>query len=75
MDIRIGVTDNPREITVTLGDDVDSDAVRASIEAALSGGSPTLWLTDDKGREVGVSAARIAYAEITPTGPKPIGFS
>lgn len=74
MDIRIGVTDNPRDITLVLGDELDRDEVRARIDAALSGESPTLWLTDEKGREVGVAASRIAYVEMGPEGANPIGF-
>ncbi len=76
MDIRIGVTDNPREITVTVGDDADRDALKAQIEAALAGEAPTLWLTDSKGRDVGLAAARLAYVEVDPEGSSnPIGFS
>ena len=74
MDIRIGVIDNPREITVTLAEDADRDAVKASIDAAIEGSTPTLWFIDEKGREVAVAASRIAYVEIAPGGPKPIGF-
>ncbi len=74
MDIRIGVTDNPRDIILVLGDDLDRDTVRARIEAALSGESHTLWLTDEKGREVAVAASRIAFVELGPEGANPIGF-
>ncbi len=74
MDIRIGVTDNPRDIVLVLADDADRDAVKAAIEAALAGESASLWLTDDKGREVGVAAAKIAFVEIGPDDTNPIGF-
>ena len=74
MDIRIGVTDNPREIALQLADDTDRAAVKAQIEAALSGATDVLWLTDDKGKEVAVAASRIAYAELGPEGSNPIGF-
>ncbi len=74
MDIRIGVTDTPREVQLKLDDDTDRDGLKASIEAALSGDSSVLWLTDDKGLEVAVSAARISYVELGPEGNKPIGF-
>ncbi len=76
MDIRIGVTDNPREITVTPADDADRNALKEKIEAALAGESATLWLTDNKGRDVAVSGQRIAYVEVDPEGStNPIGFS
>ena len=57
-----------------LADDVDRDALKAQIDAALAGGEGTLWLTDDKGKDVAVSAARIAYVELGPEGSNPIGF-
>lgn len=76
MDIRIGVTDNPRELHVELPDDVDRAAVRDAADAALRGDAPSFWVTDAKGREFGVAAARIAYIELEPEGAaKTIGFS
>ncbi len=74
MDVRIGVTDHPREIAIQLPDDVDRSAVKANIDAALTGAATTLWLTDEKGREVGVAAAKIAFVELGPDGANPIGF-
>ncbi len=74
MDVRIGVTHHPREIGVKLPDDADRSTVKAEIEAALSGESATLWLTDDKGGEIGIPASKIAFAEIGPEGGSPIGF-
>ncbi|MEQ8841188.1 MAG: DUF3107 domain-containing protein [Acidimicrobiales bacterium] len=74
MDVRIGVTDHPREIGVRLPDDADRAAVRAEIESALSGSSSTLWLTDEKGGEVGIPSAKLAFVEIGPEGGSPIGF-
>ena len=74
MDVRIGVTDHPREIGVKLADDTDRDALKARIESALTGSSDALWLTDDKGGEVVVPAGKIAFVEIGPEGGSPIGF-
>lgn len=74
MDVRIGVTDHPREIGVKLPDDADRAVVKREVEAALDGSAPTLWLTDDKGGEVGIPAAKIAFVEIGPEGGSPIGF-
>jgi Protein of unknown function (DUF3107) len=64
MDIRIGVTHAPREIEVELGDDADADKLVAQVEKVLSAETGMLWLTDRKGRRVGVPAARVAYVEI-----------
>lgn len=74
VDIRIGVTDTPREVQLKLNDDTDRASLKVSIDAALAGESSVLWLTDDKGLEVAVSATRIAYVELGPEGNNPIGF-
>lgn len=75
MDVRIGVTQVSREINIELADSVDRDALKAQADAALSGAVDTLWLTDKKGREIGVTASKIAYIEIgTTEGERRIGF-
>lgn len=74
MEIRIGVTEHPREITIELDGDVDRAAVKAQVDEALSGESPTLWLTDTKGRDVGVPSSRLAWVELGPGASHPIGF-
>ena len=75
MDVRIGVTQTARDISLELADDLDRDAVKAKIEAALTGAVDVLWLTDKKGRDVAVSAAKIAFVEIgTAEGERRIGF-
>jgi hypothetical protein len=44
------------------------------VEAAL-GSDQVLWLTDRKGRRVGVPASRIAYVELgTPASDRVVGF-
>lgn len=74
MDIRIGVTDNPQPIVLQLADDTDRDDLKARIDTAISGGEGVLWLTDDKGKEVAVPAAHLAFVELGPAGSNPIGF-
>jgi Protein of unknown function (DUF3107) len=64
VDVRIGVTQAPRELSVELPDDTDREQLQASANAALAGDAETLWLTDRRGRLVGVPSARIAYIEI-----------
>lgn len=64
MDVRIGVTQAPREVSVELADDADRDGVRKQVEAALSGALDVLWLEDKKGRTIAVPAAKIAYVDI-----------
>jgi hypothetical protein len=64
VDIRIGVTQAPREVSVELADDVDREVVRKQVEAALGGAVDVLWLEDKKGRTLAIPAAKIAYVEI-----------
>lgn len=74
MDVRIGVTQAPREISVEVPDD-ERDALVSAVEAALAGASDVLWITDKKGRRVAVPSAKIAYVEIgTNDGDRRIGF-
>jgi hypothetical protein len=75
MDVRIGVTYNPKEIVVELADDVDRAAIKTSIDKALADDDNVLWLTDRRGRDVAVPSSKIAYVEMAPEGgPKHIGF-
>ena len=74
MELRIGIADNPPPITVTLPGEADRENVKASVEAALKGKVPVLWLTDDKGREIAVAASRVTHVEMGPPGSNPIGF-
>ena len=74
MDIRIGVTQAAREISLEQADD-ERDATKAKVELALSGVVDVLWLVDKKGRTVGVPADKIAYVEIgSVEGDRRIGF-
>ena len=75
MDLRIGVTDNPKEIRVEMADDTDVAALRSEVDAAVAGGGSVLWLTDIRGRQVGVPAGKIAYVVIGAPGcDNPVGF-
>ena len=74
VDVRIGVTQAPRELTVEVPDDERND-LRSKVEAALGGASDVLWITDKRGREIGIPAAKIAYIEIgNADGDRRIGF-
>jgi len=75
VEVRIGVTQSPKEIEVDLGEDADPKTVVKSVEDALSGDLGVLWLTDRKGRRVGIPAAKVAYVEIgSPTEERRVGF-
>ncbi len=75
MDVRIGVTQAPREINLELADDADRDDLKLRVEAALAGASDVLWITDKRGNDVGVPSAKIAYVELgSSESTRKIGF-
>ena len=74
MEVRIGVLHTPKEIELELEGDSGDEIVK-SFEESLKQDSGVLWLTDTKGRRVGVPAERVAYVEIeTSSGAKRVGF-
>ena len=77
VDVRIGVTYSPKELDLELDDDTDPASVRSQVESALGGGDDAvLWLTDRRGRQVGVPVQKIAYVEIgAPGSDRRIGFA
>ncbi len=73
MEVKIGVTDSPRELVVS---SVDSpEQVEALVTEALSGKQSLLSLADDKGRRYLVPAAKVAYVEIGPSDSRRVGFA
>ena len=74
MEVRIGVTQTPKELEVELSDG-NRDQIVKDIEAALNGEGSMLWLTDRRGRTIGVPAAKLAYVEISQTEERKVGFS
>jgi hypothetical protein len=74
VDVRIGVSQTAKEIDVELPDGVDADSVKSTLDKALADGG-SFWLTDKKGRQVGIPAEKIAYIEIgRPDDGRHIGF-
>lgn len=74
MDVRIGLTQTPKELEVQLEEGADAAELRKQVEQVLADGS-TLWLTDRRGRQVGVPSAKLAYVEIgSPQDERRIGF-
>ena len=75
MDVRIGITHTPKELEVEMPDDADLDKVVADIEKLLKTGDGVLWLTDRKGRRVGVPVVKVAYVEVgAPSSERRVGF-
>lgn len=76
MEIRIGVTYSPKEIEIDLDDDHAGDALVEQITATVGDEKTMLWLTDRKGRRVGVPTAKLAYVEIgAPRSDRRVGFT
>jgi hypothetical protein len=75
VDVRIGITQTPKEIEVELEDDADPLVVIADIEKTLAKESGVLWLTDRRGRRVAVPVAKVAYVEVgAPSSERRVGF-
>ena len=76
MEVRIGVTYTPKEIEVEVDDDTDREELIKAIEDAVSSEGKVLWLTDRKGRRVGVPSSKLAYVEIgAEASERRVGFS
>lgn len=71
MEVKIGVQDSPREIT--LDSDDTPEAVTAAVTAAIGSGD-LLTLTDERGRTILVNPAKISYVEIGPSTSRRVGF-
>ncbi len=75
MDIRIGVTHAPREINIEMDEDTDREKLKAEVAAALAADDAVLWLTDRRGRDIGIPSAKVAYVEIGASNDdRKIGF-
>jgi hypothetical protein len=75
VDVRIGVTYTAKELTIELANDTDVDKLRGEVDGALGGKGGVLWLTDKRGRQVGVPIDKVAYVEIvSPETDRRIGF-
>jgi hypothetical protein len=73
MEVRIGVVYTTRELTIETEDEVE--AVTQAVERALAGTGGVLWLTDTRGRRVGVPTDKVAYVEIAAdAGGRKVGF-
>lgn len=74
IEVRIGITQVPRELSVEVED--DADAIVKQVSEAVADPNGLLWLTDSKGKKVGVTVAKLAYVEVEPeASPRSVGFS
>lgn len=72
MDIKIGFSDNPRELAITVSN--SQEEVQQKVAEALGQESGTLQLNDDRGRTYLIRASRISYVEIGASHARPVGF-
>ncbi len=74
MEVKLGVTYSPKELVVET--DQSPDEVAKLVEEAVAGKTRVLWLSDTKGRRVGVPTEKLAYVEVGEEHPdKRVGFS
>ncbi|WP_343599677.1 DUF3107 domain-containing protein [Mycobacterium sp.] len=72
MEVKIGVTDSPRELVFTSSQ--TPSEVEELVTAALRKDSEVLGLTDEKGRRFLIQAGKIAYVEIGVSDARRVGF-
>ncbi len=71
MEVKIGVQNVTREITIDTT--LDADGVEKAVANALEDGG-VLALTDSKGRRVVVPGAKLAYVDISTSVTGQVGF-
>jgi hypothetical protein len=73
MEVRIGVVYTTRELS--LETEESAEQIAAAVDSAISAGDSLLWLTDTKGRRIGVPVEKIAYVEVAAdAGGRKVGF-
>jgi hypothetical protein len=75
MEVRLGVIYSPKELVVEI--DQSPEELTGQIEKAIGATKGALlWLTDSKGRRIGVPADKLAYVEVGPEdgSNKRVGF-
>lgn len=72
MEVKIGVVDSSRELSVASGQ--SPDEIESLVADALGKADGRLSLSDEKGRRYIVPSAKIAYVEIGPAETPRVGF-
>ncbi len=70
MEVRIGVQNAQRELSIDAT--TDADGIEKAVAAALDGG--TLVLQDSKGRRLVVPGDKLAYVDISTSTTGTVGF-
>ncbi|HVE76411.1 MAG TPA: DUF3107 domain-containing protein [Actinomycetota bacterium] len=69
--MKIGIAE-AKELTLEL--DEDLEPFSKQIDSVIEDGT-MLWLTDRKGKTVGVHGSRIAYVEVITSASRKVGFA
>ncbi|KJX75553.1 DUF3107 domain-containing protein [Mycobacterium lepromatosis] len=72
MEVKIGITDSPRELTFSSAQ--TPGEVEELVSPVLCEGSGLLGLTDERGRRFLIHGAKIAYVEIGVADARRVGF-
>lgn len=72
MDIKIGLADTARELSIKLPEG-QSD-IFSTVEQAISGGQAMLKLEDDKGHQYLIRTDKIVYVEQGAAASRTVGF-
>lgn len=73
MEVKIGVAETNRELTISSAQ--TPDEVEALVSEALKDPKSVLALVDEKGRRFVVPAGRVAYVEIAAADVRRVGFA
>ena len=75
MEVKIGVTDSPRELVFNSTQTPEELEKLVSTALAEGGqGTGVLSLADEKGRKFLVASSRVAYVELGPADGRRVGF-
>lgn len=72
MEVRIGVQHATRELVIDSAE--TSDAILATVSAAVTGDVSVLTLADERGRQVLIPSDKLAYVEIGEPESRRVGF-
>jgi Protein of unknown function (DUF3107) len=74
MEVKLGVVYSPKELLIET--DEAADEIIGRVDSAVAGKAQVLWLTDTKGRRVGIPTEKLAYVEVGEEHPdRRVGFS
>jgi hypothetical protein len=74
MEVKLGVIYSTKELVIET--DQAADEIMGRVDSAVSGKAQVLWLTDTKGRRVGIPTEKLAYVEVGEEHPdRRVGFS